>query len=88
MRRMARGLKVMSALHPDGLVAHEWEEDRRLCHGLVLGVVNATNHLCLVGLGPGERSTRVVSLWFVWPLSSSTTPNLGLGDVGYLGSKV
>jgi hypothetical protein len=54
----------MSALQPKGLVGHEWEVDRRLYRGLVPDVVNAASHLWRVGLGPGEGSTRVVSLWF------------------------
>jgi hypothetical protein len=57
----------MSATQSEGLLGHEWEVDRRLCHGSAPGVVNATGHLWQVGLGPGEGSTRVVSLWFTRP---------------------
>jgi hypothetical protein len=52
----------MSALQLEGLVGHGWVVDRCFYRGSVPGVVNATGHLRWVNLGPGEGSTRVVSL--------------------------
>jgi hypothetical protein len=69
----------MIALQSEGLVGHEWKAARRLCRGLTPGIINATCHLCRVSLGPGEGSTRVVSLRFAQPLSNSTMPDPGLG---------
>jgi hypothetical protein len=41
----------MSALYPEVLVAHEWEANRCLYHGWVLGVVDASDHLQRASLG-------------------------------------
>jgi hypothetical protein len=57
----------MSALQPDGIVGHEWEMDQHICHGSMPSVVNVVGHLWQVGLGPGEGSTRVVSIWLARP---------------------
>lgn len=54
----------MSVWQPEGLVGHESEVDQCLCHGLALGIVNATGHLWLVSLGSGEGSSQVFSVWF------------------------
>lgn len=54
----------MSAWQPEGLVGRELEVDQCLCHGLALGIVNATGHLWLVSLGSGEGSSQVFSVWF------------------------
>jgi hypothetical protein len=79
----------MSVSQPEGLVGHEWEVDRHLCHSLVSNVVNATNHLWWVGLGPGDGSTRVVSLLFArHPISGSAMPDPGLGAAGFVWGRV
>jgi hypothetical protein len=52
----------MSALWYEGLIGYEWEVDRRLRCGSMPGTVNVAGHLWWVSLGPGEGSTRVVSL--------------------------
>jgi hypothetical protein len=54
----------MSAWQPEGLVGHDLEVDKCLCHGLALGVVNATGHLRLVSLGSSEGSSQVFSVRF------------------------
>jgi hypothetical protein len=35
----------MSALWPEGFIGHEWEADRHIRCGSVLGAVNAVGHL-------------------------------------------
>jgi hypothetical protein len=74
----------MSVLQPKGLVGHVWEADRRLNRGSTPGIVNAVGHSWQVGLELGEGSTRVVSLRFSLPLSSSTTPDLELSAAGFV----
>lgn len=48
------------------------------------GVVNVASHLWRVGLGPGEGSTRVISLRFTRPLFSFAMPDPELGVVGFI----
>jgi hypothetical protein len=73
----AAGRGVRGALQPNGLIGHEWEADRRLCRGLVLGIVNATDHLWWVGLRSDEGSTRVIPLWFAHPYLVPPRPTSG-----------
>lgn len=42
---------------PEGFVGHEWDADRRLRHGSMLGVVNVTSYLRWVSLGTEAGST-------------------------------
>jgi hypothetical protein len=48
----------MSVAQPEGSVGHEWEADRHLRCGLVLGVVNAASHLWQASLGLGAGSLK------------------------------
>lgn len=72
----------MSALWSEVLVDYEWEVDRCLRCGLVLGTINATDHLWWVGHGPGKGSTWVVSFLYARPLLDSTTPDPRLSAAG------
>jgi hypothetical protein len=78
----------MSTLQPKGLVGHEWEVDRCLYHGSTPSIVNAASHLQWVSIGPGEGSTRVVSLQFACHLSSSAMPDPRLGASGFVRGQV
>jgi hypothetical protein len=57
----------MSVLHPEKHIGQEWEVDWHLYRSSVPSVVNVVGHLRRVSLGPGEGSTRVVSLCFTLP---------------------
>jgi hypothetical protein len=73
----------MSAMRFEGFVGHEWEADQRPHCGSVSGVINVTNHLWRVSLGPGAGSTQVVSFQHAQsPLSGSAMPGPRLGAIG------
>jgi hypothetical protein len=60
MHHSPRGAYDMSVLQTEELVGHEWEADRRLCLGSVLGIVS----VAVTYGGSGEGSTQVVSFRF------------------------
>jgi hypothetical protein len=66
------------------LVGHEWEANRRRVVARFQTWLNVVGYLWRVSLVPGPRFTRVVHFRHARPpLSGSSTPDLGLGAMGF-----